>query len=183
MFNVTTYYFVAHKGEARVYIQKLKLSQTKNKNIYTNKNTVLTITGMGKDAADKLQQTFQLYPPNSDTKVINLGIAGCADENVKIGTVFDVGSLHYKDDNINLHEGANCHSFETVQNEKFNGFLCDMESFFLVKEALKHVEKQKIKVYKVVSDHLKDAKIPNKDELNSWMQKVYEYEKSSHNRS
>jgi succinylglutamate desuccinylase len=176
------YYFCAHKGEARVYIQKLKLSQI-DANIYANKDTVLTVTAMGKESVDKLRETFRRYPPSIDSVFINFGIAGCSDENIPKGTVFCVGTLHYNDETITLKNGVQCRSFTAVQSQKFDGFLCDMESFFLVKAALKHIKIENIYVYKVVSDHLKDAKIPTKQELNNWIEKVYEYETSHCNGS
>jgi len=176
------YYFCAHKGEARVYIQKLKLSQV-DANIYANNDTVLTVTAMEKASVDKLRETFRRYPPSNHSIFINFGIAGCSDESVKTGTVFCIGTLCYEDETIPLKNGVPCRSFSAVQTQKFDGFLCDMESFFLVKEALKHIKKENIYVYKVVSDHLKDAKIPTKGLLNSWIEKVFEYETSHCNGS
>lgn len=183
MFNVKKYYFFAHKAEARVYIDRLKLLPSEHTNIYTNGALILAITGMGAKSVDKLKQTFALYPPTKDAKIINIGIAGCSDESVAIGTVFKIGTLYFNNSALDLNGGASCHSFNEVQKDKFAGFLCDMEGFFIASEAVQYIDKENIKVYKVVSDHLKDATIPNKTQLNEWIQKVYKYEYSSSNGS
>jgi len=179
LLDVKKFYFCAHKGEARVYIEKNKLLQTKVANIYANENEVLTITGMGKASAKKVKQTFKHYNPNKNSLSINFGIAGCSDQSVPKGTVFDVGTLKFNKETIYLGDGASCHSFIKPQKEIFDGFLCDMESFFITQVMLDYIQKENIKVYKVVSDHLKDAKIPTKNELNEWIEKLYYYEYSS----
>ena len=179
MFDVKKYYFVAHKAEARVYIQNLELLQTQNSAIYTNHDTVLTITSMGKNCVEKLKETFLLYPPLHSARVINIGIAGCRDQDTPIGSVFAVGRVCFKKSYIEINGGVTCHSFESIQDDDFEGFLCDMESYFLVKEVTKYLSKENIKLFKVVSDHLHDAKIPSKKQLNEWMQRVYDYEMHS----
>lgn len=176
MFDVKKYYFVAHKAEARVYIQNLKLLQTQNSAIYTNHDTVLTITSMGKNCVEKLRETFLLYPPSHKASVVNIGIAGCRDQAIAVGSVFEVGSLCFEKNRLIINSGVTCHSFDSMQNDDFDGFLCDMESYFLVKEVMKYLSKENINVFKVVSDHLHDAKIPSKKQLNEWMQRVYHYE-------
>ncbi|MGM0533557.1 MAG: hypothetical protein ACQERK_03565 [Campylobacterota bacterium] len=184
MLHPVTYYFIAHKAEAQVYINKYELAPLRPSPflIYGNDRILLTVTGMGQKAASAAAYTLQKYPPKDSDSIINAGLAGCAKRSIAKGSVYDLAGAVYKDTTLRLRAGELCHSFTAPVRENFEGSVCDMEAFFVLQSALGQVKPRQIRIYKVISDHLTDAAIPSKDTINDYMQKVTEYENSSYHR-
>jgi nucleoside phosphorylase len=72
--------------EAQPIIQYLKLLKNKDvPNMYENETHILMVSGIGKTATLKaLTPIFNNYPVK---KAINIGIAGCQDNTLAIGTL------------------------------------------------------------------------------------------------
>jgi purine-nucleoside phosphorylase len=147
--------------EAKPIIEyfELKQIQTQPFKIYKNEKIVLVVAGWGKERTVKnLEMVFSKY---KFEKAINIGICGCKEKEINIGSVFSV------DNNI---EGIMSSSLTTVDEplddrSKLDTLLVDMEAEHFKNEALKYVNKEHIYIIKVVSDHL-DKAIPKKSFVN-----------------
>lgn len=146
--------------EAQFLINKLKLKQdTSVQNLpthcklFTNDESILLISGMGKtNTINSLNFIFTHFNIN---KAINVGIAGCSDSSIKIGTLFCTNRFI---------KGINFAPITTVDepledDENLETLLVDMEAkYFLEMCKNKSVDAY---VFKVVSDYL-DVSIPKK---------------------
>lgn len=144
--------------EAQPLIDFYKLKQDKSVQnntfkLFVHDNFILVVSGIGKDntlvALEYVLSQFDIE------KAINIGVAGCSDSSIKIGTLFCTNRLL---PNINFA------SITTVDeplnsDENLETLLVDMESKYFL-QACKEKSK-KIYVFKVVSDHL-DTQIPKK---------------------
>lgn len=146
--------------EAQAVIDFLKLKQDtsahklpQNCKLYCNEYVVLIVSGMGKEntiiALDFVFSSFHIE------HAINLGIAGCGDTSIKIGTLFCTNKIF---PNINfapittVDEPLEC-------DEDLETLLVDMEAKYFLEVSQQHTKN--ITILKVVSDHL-DTHIPNK---------------------
>jgi len=157
-----TLIFTALLPEAQPIINFLKLKQDKsvqnlpkNLKIFTSLDNkhLLVVSGIGKENTIKSLQF--IYENYNIEKAINLGIAGCCDSSIKIGTLFCTNRLL---PNINF---APITSVEKPldSDEDLETLLVDMEAKYFL-EISKNYCKD-IYVFKVVSDYL-DIKIPQK---------------------
>lgn len=142
--------------EARPLIQTLKLSQNALlPKIYENDHYMLIVSGMGeKNTTEILQNIFNEH---CFTKAINIGIAGCSDEKIPVGTLLccthESLSVPYASITM-VNEAANSKaSLQTV--------LVDMESAAFLKVARNYLPKNECYVFKVVSDYC-DSTLPKK---------------------
>ncbi|PLY09545.1 MAG: nucleoside phosphorylase [Arcobacter sp.] len=146
----------ALQPEAQYLINFYKLKQdnsVQNFKLFFNDNIILIVSGMGKkNTIDSLNFVFENY---SISKAINIGIAGCCDSSVKIGTLFCTNRLL---PNINF---APITTVDTPldSDENLETLLVDMESSYFKETCLKYIKD--IYVFKVVSDYL-DITIPKK---------------------
>ena len=143
--------------EAQYLINFYKLKQdgsVQNSKIYSNDEIVIIVSGIGKKNVNKsLNYIFENY---SISKAINLGIAGCSDGSVKIGTLFCTNRLLPQ---------INFASLTTVDepledDEGLDTLLVDMEAKYFKEICLNYTNN--IFVFKVVSDYL-DITIPKKE--------------------
>ncbi|MDR1461102.1 MAG: nucleoside phosphorylase [Campylobacteraceae bacterium] len=131
-------------------------------NIYTNEDTALIVSGIGEEKTkEALALTFTLFKPHV---AINVGIAGCNDKNIKIGSLFCAThknlSIPYA--SLSSHKsGVNC-------DENINSCLVDEEGEAFLSSIPTCTKRY---IFKVVSDHL-DITIPAKDKVNSLIQKT-----------
>lgn len=146
----------ALQPEAQYLINFYKLEQDisiLNFKLFYNDNILLIVSGMGKtNTIDSLEYVFENY---NITKAINVGIVGCCDESIKIGTLFCTNKLL---PNVNFA------SITTVDeplesDENLQTLLVDMESSHFKETCLKYIKD--VYVFKVVSDYL-DVTIPKK---------------------
>lgn len=152
--------------EAQPIIEKFKLKQFQKQSykIYKKDDLLLVISGIGKEKTiASLEDIFSKYKFD---KAINIGIAGCKEKSVDIGTFYDLS--------------FNPKLLTTVDKpldnkENLETLLVDMEAKYFRDMSNKYVTQNNIKVYKVVSDYL-DKAIPKKsfvsmliyDTLDKW---------------
>jgi len=144
--------------EAQAVIEKYKLKLIqKNPRIYTNEKIVLLVSGIGKENSLKnLKLIFKNY---KISKALNVGIAGCSDTNIPIGTLF---CTNHHLPNI-AHLPLKTVDTPKVKTQKHNSpTLYDMEGSYFLSVAKNWLNEKNIFILKVVSDHLDDTK-PSKD--------------------
>ena len=157
-----TLIYCALLPEAQPLINFLKLKQdtsvqnlpTGNK-LYKDENNkyLLIISGIGKENCFKsLNFIYENYEIN---KAINIGIAGCSDSSIKIGTLFCTNRLLF---------GVNFASLTSVDealesDENLESLLVDMEAKYFEEISKKYCKD--IYTFKIVSDYL-DIQIPKK---------------------
>ncbi len=158
-----TLIYTALLPEAQSLINFLKLKQDSNvqdlpngNKLFTDENNeyILIVSGIGKENCEKsLNFVYKNYKIK---KAINIGIAGCSDASIKIGTLFCTNRLL---PNINF---ASITTVDTVleSDENLETILVDMESSYFQEISKKYCNN--IYTFKVVSDYL-EINIPKKD--------------------
>ncbi|WP_331775553.1 nucleoside phosphorylase [Sulfurospirillum sp. 1612] len=147
----------AFECEARALIEYFKLPciQKKPYKIYANSDIIIAILGMGRKNTQHLHEIFQHYKIQ---KAINLGIAGCSDTKVPIGSLFcsnhDLGFI--KKASLSSHLSA------IDDATKVRSMLVDMESDTFLEITQQYLNSNQIYILKVVSDYL-DTTIPKKE--------------------
>lgn len=150
--------------EAQCIIEKYKLKKTNsNPKIYSNETLLVLIGGVGKE--NTLKNLNYIFKNYTISKAINLGIAGCSDQNTPIGAIFScfnqLPNLEYK----------KLITVDTAQIINYNdNSLYDMEGSYFLEVLEKYLDKDNINIYKVVSDHLNDTQL-NKDHVKYLMYK------------
>jgi len=146
----------ALQPEAQYLINFYKLKQdssVQNFKLFYNDNIILIVSGMGKkNTIDSLNFVFENY---QISKAINVGIAGCSDCSIKIGTLFCINKLL---PNINFAPITTVDE-PLDSDDELETLLVDMESAHFKTTCLKHIKE--IYIFKVVSDYL-DTTIPKK---------------------
>jgi len=147
-------------AEAKPIIEHLKLKfiQKQPYRLYQRDDIVLVVTSMGEKTLI-IKELLSQYHIN---KAINIGIAGCKDKNIPIGTLF---YTYYKSESEALAPNNNIpYSTITTVKEPLNNpdnlktTLVDMETDYFL-EATKDIEE--VYIFKIVSDYL-DTTIPSK---------------------
>lgn len=158
MFKTLIHCALLCEAQALINYYKLSLDRTKpNKpthiKIYSNDTLVIVISGVGKiNTQNTLKYIFKNY---QISKAINLGIAGCSDKNIKIGSLF---CTNKKLENLNHARITTLDTICTNKNQ-ISTILVDMESQYFEEIVSFHLED--IYIIKVVSDHLEEQ-IPKK---------------------
>jgi len=148
----------ALQSEAQSIIEyyKLKKDTSLDIKVYSNKNILVLVSGMGKEnTQNSLIKIFNKY---SILKALNIGIAGCNDKSHNIGDIFCTNKELENINHIELKTVDKAQSF----NDANTSTLYDMEANYFEEECLKHLDKKDIYVFKVISDYLDDT-IPNKE--------------------
>lgn len=144
--------------EAKPIIQYFNLVQNKTYEplkIFENDQYILVVSGMGQS---KTNQTLPfVFEHFCIKKALNIGIAGCKDKTIKLGSLFCIN-----------------HSLKDIQTatlttvdkplddaSHLETLLVDMEAESFLQCARKNLSEENIFVFKVVSDHL-SKEIPNK---------------------
>jgi len=147
----------ALKHEAKPIIEYFRLQciQTKPFKIYIKDNIVLIVSGMGKENTLHVKEIFKSY---SVKRAINVGIVGCKDKKIEIGSLF---CTNHKLDFINYA------TLTTVDapldsDENLKTALVDMEAEIFISTCKEFLDIKDIYILKVVSDHL-DTTIPKKE--------------------
>jgi purine-nucleoside phosphorylase len=147
----------ALKHEAKPIIEYFKLQciQTKPFKIYEKDNIVLAVCGMGRENTLHVKEVFKKYEIK---KAINVGISGCKDKTVKIGSIF---CTTHKKENIEYSTLSTVD--EPLDNpEDLKTTLVDMESEHFISTCKEFLDINDIYILKVVSDHL-NTSIPKKE--------------------
>lgn len=144
-------------AEAKAFVDHFKLTCTQSKphKIYQNDSIVLCVTGIGKQKSEQIEEIFLKYPIK---KAFNIGIAGCKDKTIPLGTLFC--TTH----NLADVPRASISSVDMALDnaKKLSTLLVDMEAETFVSISEGHLPLDDILVMKIVSDHL-DTTIPKKE--------------------
>jgi len=143
--------------EAKPIIEHFKMQclQKKPYYIFEKSNIILVVSGIGAKNTSSIEDIFDRYKIK---RAINIGIAGCKDKNIKIGSLF---CTNHKLGFINF---ATLSSVEKpVSNaDEIDTILVDMEAQNFLQICERKLSPKDIYILKVVSDHL-DIKIPKKE--------------------
>lgn len=161
-------------SESQSIINFLKLKQnnniqnlpnyTKSIKIFSNENIILVVSGMGKNKTiEALNFVFNNFKIK---KAINVGIAGCKDKTIDIGTLFCTTN------NCDGIKTATITTLKKPLDDKhlLDTTLVDMESEHFYKFCSSKVDE--IYILKVVSDYL-DTTIPKKSFVIELIQNSY----------
>ena len=152
------YIIVALKIEASPLIEAFKLK--KRDFLYLNSNIILIVSGVGKKNSAQALKKLNIQ---KDDIVINFGICGAKDKNIKIGDIFlTQGSNFFPNKTISSFDRAVDESFDIKTD------LVDMEAEGFYEEAKKFTNN--IYILKIVSDHL-DTKFLKKEFVYSLINK------------
>jgi purine-nucleoside phosphorylase len=157
-----TLIYTALLSEAQPVINFLKLKQdnsTQNlpqsNKLFKDENDkyLLIVSGVGKNNCIKsLEFVYKNY---KISKAVNIGIAGCSDSSIKVGTLFCTNRLLPK---INFAPVTTLDK-PLDSDESLETLLVDMEAKYFCEFSKKYCKD--IYCFKVVSDYL-DIKIPKK---------------------
>lgn len=151
--------------EAQIFIEKLRLKKiNSNPKIYANQNLLLLIGGVGKESTySSLEYIFKNF---RIIKALNVGVAGCSDKDITIGSLFCTNGD--ADDISSLPLITN--DFPSFNTQVFKKALFDMEGEYFLEICKKYCED--IYIFKIVSDHL-DCKCLNKEFVKTLIFKHY----------
>jgi len=150
--------------EAQTFIEEYKLEKINTK-IYKNNKIILLISGIGKEnTISTLDYMFLHY---NITKALNIGIAGANDLSINIGDLF---CTNHNLLNIKYLDLITVDKVQTNSENNDNIILYDMEAKYFKNISLNYVDKDKIFIFKVVSDYL-DSEILKKDYIKSLIKK------------
>ncbi|WP_321314124.1 nucleoside phosphorylase [Halarcobacter sp.] len=157
-----TFIHTALLAEAQPLINFLKLKQDnsvqnlpKNCKLFKDEDEkyLLIVSGIGKENC--LNSLEYVYKNFKISKAINIGIAGCSDSSIKIGTLFCTNRLL---PNINFAPITTVD--EPLENdENLETLLVDMEAKYFLETSKKYCDE--VYCFKVVSDYL-EIEIPKK---------------------
>lgn len=161
------YVVVATKSEAQGVAEHLKLIKSKlyGYTTFTSDELVVLVSGVGIEAMSKATKTLMNDIKQDDT-LVNIGI--CA-SNHKVGTVFEISKIIYKDIIYELNKNSTlsirCEDFEAT---KKSHDIVDMESFGFYIASNAHKNRF---IYKVVSDNFEPQKV-TKDETKKLIKRL-----------
>ncbi len=147
-------------SEAQAIIELLKLQRDtsvqdlpRGTRFFISEEYLLIVSGIGKDnTKNALEFIFKNY---AIKKAINIGIAGCCDSSIKIGTLFCTNRLL---PNINFAPITTVDE-PLDSDERLQTLLVDMEAKYFKELASKYCGD--IYIFKIVSDYL-ELEIPKK---------------------
>ncbi len=147
----------AFKDEAKPLVEyfRLKRIQTNPYRLYFSNSIVLIASGLGAKNTLHIESIFKQYDIE---KAINIGVVGCKDESIEIGSLF---CTNQKLDSI---EYASLRTVDApLDNDRnLEATLVDMEAKTFLSVSQKYLQVKSIFVLKIVSDHL-DTTIPKKE--------------------
>lgn len=126
-------------------------------NVYENEKIVLVVSGIGAENTAKALKF--IFESRSITKAINVGIAGCKDKNVALGTLFC--ATHQ---NLDIPY-ATLSTFKNPVNDReiIDTLLADQEGEVFLKNILPNIETY---IFKIVSDHLDPSSLTKEKAIN-----------------
>jgi len=141
-------------SEAQYFIEKLKLKKiSSNPKIYKNSNLLVLIGGIGNNSQKSLEYVFNNF---LFSKAYNIGVAGSLDKSLNIG---DLICLTHKFDGI-------------IYKDFKDKNILDMERKIFFDLSKKYIKKDKIFIFKVISDY-NDIKSLNKEFVKQLIIKNY----------
>ncbi len=150
-------------NEAKPLIEHFKMQclQKRPYRIYAKNNIMLTVSGMGAKNSLHVEDVFERFEID---RAINIGIAGCKNENIELGSLFCVNQ---KLDDIEFTDITSV-SKPLGDKSRLKTTLVDMESKTFLDVCEKRLDAKSIFVFKVVSDYL-DTTIPTKEFVENLM--------------
>ncbi len=140
-------------SEAIYLVEKLKLTLIeKTPKIYINKTIILLISGIGEE--NTLKHLTYIFKNYNISKAINIGIAGCGDKKVDIGSLFCTNH-HLKDIDFMELKTVNTPQIEFQDVNT----LYDMEAKYFEEISLEYLSQSNIFIYKIISDYLEDKEL------------------------
>ncbi len=157
--NKYTLIHTALFAEAKPLIEYFKMQclQKKPYRIYIKNHILLIVSGMG---AKNTLHVGDILKRFGIEKAVNIGIAGCKDKKIEIGSLF---CINHKLDDIDTTDITSVSKSLDDKNE-LDTTLVDMESFSFLEICKKSLGAENIYIFKVVSDYL-DTTIPEKSLL------------------
>jgi nucleoside phosphorylase len=143
--------------EAKPIIEYFKMQclQKKPYRIYNKNDILLIVSGIG---AKNSLHVKDIFEKNHIKKAVNIGIAGCKEESVPIGTLFCTNQRLE-----GIEYATLCTVDEPLDNkDKLETMLVDMEAKSFLHVSEQFLGDENIFVFKVVSDYL-DKTIPSKE--------------------
>jgi len=144
--------------EAKPIIQYFNLIQNKSYEplkIFENEQYILVVCGIGREKTNQILPF--IYETFNICKAVNIGIAGCKDKQIKLGTFFCTNQKLETIPNATLTTVD-----EVLEDEnKLNTTLVDMEADSFLAVSNKNLEAKNIFIFKIVSDYLSKT-IPDK---------------------
>ena len=156
------YIIVALKPEAQAFVDRYKLTKSKldNFTIFSDKNMILIVSGIGINNSTIATQTLiNHYDITDDDIYMNIGICG-ASKDYKIGELLEINEVRYGHSVIKLNNNSknilNCVDIEVSED----GYeIVDMESFGFYDAVIHSPAIKKIYILKVVSDNFEPNKV------------------------
>jgi len=151
--------------EAQSFIEVLKLKKVNSSpKIYLNDSYILVISGIGKENTSiALKYILEKYDIE---KAFNIGVAGCNDKDIEIGSLFCTnGNL----DNINYLQLKTVDMPQTI-SDIIEPTLYDMEGNYFLEYLSSKLKNKDLFILKVVSDYLDDT-ILVKDDIKALIKK------------
>jgi nucleoside phosphorylase len=152
----------ALKSEAQAFVDKFKLQKSKlnNYTIFSNKNMMIIISGIGITNSTLATQTFiDHYDITDEDIYLNVGICGASPKH-NIGKILEIGTIHYKHHIITLPNKISttltCLNFEMSENDYE---IVDMESYGFYDAVTHSPAIKKFYIFKIVSDHFEPEKV------------------------
>ena len=149
--------------EAQSFIEYYKLKKTNNK-LYQNDELIVLISGIGKE--NTLLTLEDIFSNHTIIKAFNIGIAGCNDTTIEIGTLFCTNKCLKDIKKLPLITQDTI----TINSKETNPTLYDMEAKYFLSICSLYLKKEDIFIFKIVSDHLSSKKLP-KDYIKSIISK------------
>lgn len=123
--------------------------------LFENEKYILVVSGMGRKNTQKTLPF--LYEKYNIQKAINIGIAGCKDRNIKLGTLCCINHDFEQIEHATITTVDKPLADESVLETQ----LVDMEADMFLEISRKHLKENNIFVFKIISDYL-DITIPDK---------------------
>ncbi len=146
-------------SEAKALIEHFRLIQTQKKpfSIYKNSKILLIISGIGKiNSAIATTYIFTTYKDIEN--IINFGICGSSDKEKKIGSLYNIKSVVDKDSDKKFILCKNGEVLwcctKPITTHISEKILVDMESSGFLRATKYFINKEKVGIYKIVSDYL-----------------------------
>ncbi len=158
---------MALKAEADAIIEHFELSHKQDEKflIFENDTIKLIISGVGK--INSCIATTYMQSIYKFDRVVNLGMCGAFDKNIKIADIFEVNKIidiatskvYHVDKNGSTSIACYDKPLDKITSSKAK--LCDMESSGFLNAAKKFFKNENITLLKVVSDHINDKILTN----------------------
>jgi len=167
MSNHKTLIYTALYPEAKPLIQYFKLIQNETYEplkIFENETYLLVVGGIGRNQTQAILPF--IYENFKISKTINIGIAGCKDKSIKLGSLFCVNQ------EVNDIPRTTITTVDMPLDDSslLETTLVDMEADSFLEVSQKYLPQKDIYVFKVVSDYLSKS-IPDKSFVYNSMKK------------